>query len=162
MSTNWAELGDGGRVLRRIRALLMGVLLLGVVGTGVELLLLEHTDGFWQWNPLLLILISFLVLGWHAADRRAASTQALRATMLVFVLSGATGILLHYRGNVEFELEMYPSLTGWELFRQAMKGATPSLAPGVMIQLGLLGFAYTYRHPALKRGTGVDSDKKGA
>ena len=148
MNTWRAARGGDSRVLSGIRVLLMGILLLGLVGTGVELLLLEHTDGFWQWNPLLLILISFVVLGWHAADRQAPSTQVLRATMLLFVVSGATGIVLHYRGNVEFELEMYPSLSGMELFWEALKGATPSLAPGVMIQLGLLGLAYTYRHPA--------------
>jgi hypothetical protein len=45
---------------------------------------------------------------------------------------------------VEFELEMYPGLSGLELFREAMKGATPALAPGTMTILGLLGLAYTY------------------
>ncbi|MFB3131882.1 MAG: hypothetical protein ACE10K_05095, partial [Rhodothermales bacterium] len=49
----------------------------------------------------------------------------------------------------EFELEMYPTLKGLELFWESIKGATPALAPGTMIQLGLLGWAYTYRHPAL-------------
>ncbi|HYJ16246.1 MAG TPA: hypothetical protein VE170_12200 [Candidatus Limnocylindria bacterium] len=28
--------------------------------------------------------------------------------------------------------------------------APPLLAPGSMVQLGLLGLAYTYKHPALK------------
>jgi hypothetical protein len=27
--------------------------------------------------------------------------------------------------------------------------APPALAPGVMVQLGLLGLVYTYKHPAL-------------
>ena len=30
-----------------------------------------------------------------------------------------------------------------------VSGATPTLAPGAMVELGLLGLAYTYRHPAL-------------
>jgi hypothetical protein len=41
-------------------------------------------------------------------------------------------------------------MKGLELFWEAMKGATPSLAPGVMAQLGLLGLACTYRHPLLR------------
>ena len=50
--------------------------------------------------------------------------------MALFVLSGGIGVALHYRGNVEFELEMYPSLSGLELVRKTLTGATPVLAPG--------------------------------
>jgi hypothetical protein len=35
------------------------------------------------------------------------------------------------------------------LFREALSGATPALAPGTMVQFGLLGLLYTYRHPRL-------------
>jgi hypothetical protein len=47
---------------------------------------------------------------------------------------------------------MYPSRSGFELFREAMMGATPALAPGSMIQIALIGLAYSYRHPRLSRG----------
>ena len=67
---------------------------------------------------------------------------------ILFVLSGVVGLWLHYHGNVEFELEMYPGLAGFELFRESVTGATPTLAPGTMLELGLLGLLYTYRHPA--------------
>jgi hypothetical protein len=43
-------------------------------------------------------------------------------------------------------------LAGWELFKEAMTGATPALAPGAMVQLGLIGLAWSYRHPALVPG----------
>jgi len=71
--------------------------------------------------------------------------------MLLFVLSGAFGVLLHYQGNVEFELEMYPTTAGFQLFRKAMTGATPALAPGAMAMLGLVGLAYTIGHPSVSR-----------
>ena len=103
--------------------------------------------------PLVLIACALVVLAWHAASRGRASLLTLRATMALFVIAGVAGLVLHYKGNVEFELEMYPSLSGWELFREAVTGATPALAPGTMIQLGLLGLAFTYRHPALRRRT---------
>ena len=32
--------------------------------------------------------------------------------MGAFVVSGVVGLWLHYQGNAEFELEMYPSLQG--------------------------------------------------
>jgi hypothetical protein len=44
---------------------------------------------------------------------------------------------------------MNPALAGFELVRESLSGATPALAPGTMIQLGLIGLAYTYRHPRL-------------
>jgi hypothetical protein len=70
--------------------------------------------------------------------------------MVLSLASGFVGLLLHYRGNVEFELEMYPDLAGWKLFKDSMMGATPSLAPGAMMQIGLIGLAWTFRHPAFK------------
>ena len=81
--------------------------------------------------------------------RGARSLRLFRGTMILFVLSGGVGLWLHYHGNAEFELEMYPSLKGAELFWESVTGATPTLAPGTMLELGLLGLAYTFRHPAL-------------
>ncbi len=65
--------------------------------------------------------------------------------------AGAVGIWLHYAGNVEFEREMEPTMRGLHLFWQAMKGATPALAPGSLAHLGLFGLACTWRHPALRQ-----------
>jgi hypothetical protein len=45
---------------------------------------------------------------------------------------------------------MYPDLAGWKLFKDSMMGATPALAPGAMLQIGLVGLAWTFRHPAFK------------
>ena len=38
-----------------IRRLLIAVFVFGAVGTGAELILLEHTDDIWQWTPLILL-----------------------------------------------------------------------------------------------------------
>jgi hypothetical protein len=80
--------------------------------------------------------------------------------MVAFIAAGLAGVYLHYQGSVEFKLESNPSLAGWQLFWQAIRSKTPpALAPGVMIQLGLIGLAYTYRHPALFTATEVESDE---
>jgi hypothetical protein len=81
--------------------------------------------------------------------------------MLLFVAGGIAGTLLHYRGNVEFEEEMHPGGTRWELFRGAIQGATPALAPGTMVLLGAIGLLYAYRHPALDapEGTGGSEER---
>ena len=132
-----------------VRRALLATLLLGLLGIGTELLLIEHTEDAWQWAPLGLIAAALLVIIWHAAAPGRTSLMAIRATMLLFIASGFVGTLLHYRGNTEFELERSPELGGFALFGAAMTGATPALAPGTMILLGLLGLTYAFRHPSL-------------
>jgi hypothetical protein len=134
-------------ILGRVRAVLLGILLFGLVGTLVELFLLEHTDGFWQWVPIVLFGFGLVSIGWWVIARSQSSLRALQGVMLSFLAAGVIGTVLHYDGNAAFELEMMPGLGGLELFGKAMMGATPTLAPGVMIQLGLIGLLYTYRHP---------------
>jgi len=140
--------------------LLLALFVAGVVITGTELLLLEHTEE-WQIAPLVLLTVSLAVLAWHAMSKSRASIRTFQMVMLLFIVGGISGIALHYNGNVEFELEMYPSLSGIELFSKAMHGAFPALAPSAMIHLGLLGFAYTFRHPLLTNSNKEQSFSKG-
>lgn len=142
---------DPTSTLTTVRFFLMVILLMGLVGTAVELLLMEHTDGILQLVPLSLIVVVLAVLCWVALKPGPLTMRVFQGTMLLVVLSGLVGCILHYQGNVEFELEMYPSLKGMELFWESITGATPSLAPGMMITLGLVGLAYSYRHPRLGR-----------
>ena len=137
--------------LATLRRFLLILFVIGVVGTGLELVLLGHTEDVWQLSPLVFMALSLVVLGWRVADRRAVCLRWFQGTMVLFVLSGLVGLWLHYEGNMEFEREMYPSLAGIELFLESLTGATPTLAPGTMLELGLLGFVYTYRHPDLAR-----------
>jgi hypothetical protein len=147
--------------VRIIRRILLFTLLLGLVGTGIELLLLEHFEEWRQLIPLGLIACALLVLLWHAVDRGPTPVRVLQVVMMIFAIAGVAGLTLHYKGNVEFELEMYPSRSGFELFREAMMGATPALAPGSMIQIALIGLAYGYRHPRLAGGDGGRRDSRG-
>lgn len=135
-----------------IRRFLLILFVIGVVGTGTELLLLGHTEDLWQWTPLVLLAAGLVTVGWRVVARGARSLRVFRATMILFVLSGGVGLWLHYHGNAEFEREMYPSLQGVDLFWESITGATPTLAPGTMLGLGLLGLVYTYRDPALSGG----------
>ncbi len=141
---------DDNSTVRTTRVLLLALFAFGVVGSGVELLLLEHTEDAWQLSPLILMGLSLTVIVWLVLDPRRVSLRVFQAMMLLYVASGLIGLYLHYRGNVEFELEMYPGLSGMALFWEALKGATPSLAPGTMLVLGLLGLLYTFQHPALR------------
>jgi hypothetical protein len=138
-------------VLARVRQLLQATLLIGLLGMTAELLLLGHFESISQIIPLALLGIGLAVVVWHLAAPGTASVRALQGTMVLFIVSGGIGIGLHYDGNVAFELEMYPSMTGLELIGNTLSGATPVLAPGTMALLGLVGLALVYRHPALER-----------
>lgn len=133
---NGAAGGEG-----RLRRAVTGLLAMALVGTAAELLLLEHYEDAWQFVPLVLIALGLLAMGWRAVRPGAASLRAFRTVMVLMVASGALGLFLHYRGNTEFELERDPALSGLALFREAMTGATPALAPGAMMLFGLLGLA---------------------
>jgi hypothetical protein len=47
---------------------------------------------------------------------------------------------------------MSPSRAGLSLMASRRDGATPVLAPGTMSLLGIVGLAFTYRHPAITIG----------
>jgi hypothetical protein len=134
-----------------IRRALIAILIFGLVGTEIELVLLKHTDGFWQLVPVVLVGVTLLLAAWAALRPGPASLGILRAVMAVFLVVGITGVFLHFTGNVGYEKESNPGQGGADLYKAAMMGSTPLLAPGVMLQLGLIGLLYTYRHPVFTR-----------
>ena len=131
------------------RRLALYLLLIGVIGVGVELLLLEHFEDPWQWAPIALLAMGALLGATVAFQPSRRLVRALQALMLLYLVTSALGIFFHLRANVEFELELRPSMAGIELIVETLKGAMPALAPGAMAQLGLLGLLASYRHPSL-------------
>ncbi len=137
--------------LEKLRLFILGVFLFSMIGTGTELILLDHMEDTWMWVPLVLMASSLLVIAIYGVLRTPMVLRVFRGIMILFVISGVVGTWLHYKGNVEFELEMYPALEGLELFWESITGATPALAPGAMIQLGLIGLIFTFKHPKLNQ-----------
>ena len=131
--------------------MLAATFFVGSIGTGLELVLLEHIEGVWQNVPLVLLAIGCLALAALVVRPAIVGLRAFQITMWLFVASGLGGVLLHYQGNVAFEMELNPERSGWELFWEALKGATPALAPGTMTLLGALGLTYTYRYPTSRQ-----------
>ncbi|MXW81290.1 MAG: hypothetical protein F4Z57_20350 [Gemmatimonadetes bacterium] len=140
---------DGGVVSLRRGILLIFVI--GTIGLGTELLLLDHFEEWRQQIPLALLAFGLVLVAARLLYRGAIILRLFRLTMLAFVLGGMVGLWFHLSSNMEFELEMHPTLSGLELLFQALSGAMPALAPGALVQLGLIGFLYTYQHPALIR-----------
>jgi hypothetical protein len=135
----------------RLRLILLAVLGFGIIGMIVELLLLGHTEETPQWVPLLTLGLGLIAAIALAVRPSPATVRIFRVVMVLFIVAALAGLYFHYTGNAEFELEMYPSMRGMELFRESMTGATPALAPGMLGQLGLLGLAITWKHPVLRR-----------
>jgi hypothetical protein len=131
-----------------LRRAMLAVLVLGMVGTFAELLLLEHYEEPAQYIPLFLFALATAVLGWHAARPTLSARRALQGMMALFLVAGGAGMALHFRGAAEFQRELDPHISPWDLTKKVMRAkAPPVLAPGVMLQLGLLGLAYAYRNP---------------
>ena len=111
------------------------------LGTGAELILIDHYEDAWQLVPIVLIgssLLLFVVIRWVPT-----LTLVFRILMALCVISGMVGAWLHLKANMEFESELHASSTGWTLFVDSLSGALPTLAPGSMIVFGLIGYSYT-------------------
>ncbi|HET9423733.1 MAG TPA: hypothetical protein VFO55_00070 [Gemmatimonadaceae bacterium] len=134
-----------------MRRALLALLILGLAGTEAELFLLRHTEGFWQILPVVLVGLALLLAIWCAARPGPGSLSTLRLLMVVFLIAGVVGVVQHFTGNVGYEKESNPGLGGIELYKAAVMGATPLLAPGIMLQLGIIGLLYGFHHPASKR-----------
>jgi len=132
------------------RRILLFILLLGVAGIIAELLLLGHIEDVYQLTPVVLGVVTIVLAAIVSMRPSAGKIRLFQAVMILLIISGALGMLLHFQVNMEFQLEMDASLKGWNLFRKSVLAKTPpALAPGAMAQLGLIGLAYTFRHPAI-------------
>lgn len=136
-----------------MRRLLLALVALSAIGLVPELLLLKHYESVWQVVPLVLLVLTLVATAivWRRPGVR--SLQFFRVMMVLCLLAGGVGVILHGKGNIEWALERDDTLHGWPLIWKMLRGATPLLAPGAMAQLGLLGLVYTYRHPVLTRGS---------
>jgi hypothetical protein len=128
-----------GRTLARLRRWVMVLLVVGLVATEIELILIDHYEDAWQLAPIAAIGLALVLLAWHGLASSRASIQSIRGVMILLVVTGVAGIVLHFRGNMEFQLEMDPSQTSWVLFSKVMRAkAPPALAPALLSQLGIL------------------------
>lgn len=151
-SATVADAGSGDPALRRVLLWIVG---LGSIGLIIELLLLGHFEEWRQWLPLVVLGLGLGGCALLALRPRIALVQAFRWLMVATVVTGVVGIWLHFAGNRAFEIEMDAAQGGWLLAWHSLRGATPALAPGAMVQLGLTGLLYTWRHPALAQTAGT-------
>jgi hypothetical protein len=132
--------------LRRIRIGVLGLVVIGLIGTAAELVLLAHDEDIKQFIPFVAIAMGVAATGWRLARPRRSAVLAVQLTMAILILTGAVGVVLHYQANMEFQLEMDRSLSGLNLIMKVLEAkAPPALAPANMALLGLIGLAGVYR-----------------
>ena len=136
-------------VLGNIRKFLLATVILSLVATEIELLLIGHVLPLLQIIPVFLIALALGAMVWHAFSRNGKSMRVFQGTMVLCIISGFIGVVVHLAFSAATETKNNPNLSGMPLIKLALTGKAPPLAPAVMIQIGLIGLAYTYRHPAL-------------
>jgi hypothetical protein len=133
-----------------LRRLLVALLLFGLFGTTVELVLLKHYESAWMFAPFAVIGLAAAAAIVRLTRPSAGSVRWLRLSMLPLLAAGVVGAYLHYLGGLSFQADMDPTLPRWQMFWKVVRmQAPPTLAPGVLIQLGLLGLVSTYRDPLM-------------
>jgi hypothetical protein len=131
-----------------LRRRLLAVLVLGLVGTTVELVLTGHYEDPVQWIPLVLLavaMVATIAMRLSLAAPATMLTRLFQIAMVSLIVGGALGSIMHYRANFEFKHEMDPSLGGWAMFKSVITAkAPPTLAPGTLAVFGLLGLVCTF------------------
>jgi hypothetical protein len=138
-------------VERRLRIFLLGIAGCICAGTIVELLLAEHTETAVQLVPFALCGLGLLAVAAALVRPQRATLIALRVVMPLLILGSLLGVYEHIEHNLAFELEIRPGATASDVWLDALKGASPLLAPGVLALAASLALAATYAHPALAR-----------
>ena len=125
---------------RALRRLVAAVVAFGLLGVTIELLLISHVESAMQLMPVVVLPVAALLLAPIALGFEPRSTVALRGLMSIVVAAGLIGIGLHLYESWEFQAEIDPSLGAAQRAWAALRAQSPpSLAPGQIALLGLLG-----------------------
>jgi hypothetical protein len=112
---------------------------------------LGHYKDSNQLIPLTVCSAGLIGIAWTALHPSVLAIRTFQFLMLCFVGTGIIGITLHGKGGIAHQREIDASLAGPPLFWKVVAAPDPPvLSPGILVQLGLLGLLYTYRHPTLR------------
>lgn len=139
----------------RLRVFVLGLAAFLCLGTLVELLFQEHFQEPLQFVPLVLCAAGFIVIAIVLLHPSRATIWILRVVMGIAAAASVIGVVQHVEQNIAFVLDIKPNTPLLDALLEALKGAAPLLAPGILAVIGALALAGTYYHPALgKRADG--------
>ena len=119
-------------------------------GAILELWLIEHYESFVQFIPFILSGIGLFLIILMLNSPSKGTIKALRFTSVIIGVGGFYGIYEHMSNNIAFEMEIHSDYTFWMGFWEGLSGATPLLAPGILLFGAILALASTWRHPILR------------
>ncbi|MGB1170303.1 MAG: hypothetical protein ACPG4G_09525, partial [Flavobacteriaceae bacterium] len=108
----------------------------------LELYLLDHYEDSWQLIPILSVgttLVTLLILFFKKTTK---VVNLFKAVLILTALSGVYGVYLHLQSNFDFEQDMKPTATNFELITDSLSGALPTLAPMSLVVLACIGYSY--------------------
>lgn len=153
--------GDANQTIAelKLRRFLVGVAAFVCGATIVELLLTEHTT---SWVQLLPIWACVLGIVASLALLRVATPLTIkvhRSAMMILLAISLAGVYNHIVENYLFAREIRPTSTATDALVEALTGASPLMAPGILALAGILGLVGTLRYSALpsRRATGEPS-----
>jgi hypothetical protein len=128
-----------------IRRVILAVLGLGMTGLLAELALIAHYEDVAQWIPIVLLAVGLAALAADLTLSTSWTQLVIQLTMVLMIGAGVLGMYFHFQGSREFQLEMDPQMRGTTLVWHVLRAKSPpTLAPGSMVQLGMLGLGYAY------------------
>ena len=125
-----------------VKKMIVLALLFMMIGTLLELYLLDHYEDAFQLIPVLCISFSLINLIILFFKRSKIIIKLFKLVLVLTSFSGIYGVFLHLQSNFEFEQDMKPTATNWELFSESLSGALPTLAPMSMLVLAFIGYSY--------------------
>ena len=148
----------GRDVPTRLRAGVLALAALGIVGTAVELVFLRHWTSLTQlvvWPAIVALTVALVVLLGSVTPGRVTAARAIAGLVLVIAV---LGVVLHVHANLEagpldrdYEVTWatMSSLEQWWLAITGGVGPAPVLAPGVLAEISLALLLATVAHPVL-------------
>lgn len=139
------------RVEDRFRRFLLLLAACMCVGTIVELVLEEHYEEPTQLIPFVLCTLGLAAIIAVIFRPQRLTIWLLRVVMAVTIAGSLFGVWEHLEGNLGFARDIQPNAAESTVLLDALRGANPLLAPGILALGGILAIAGTYAHPALQR-----------
>jgi hypothetical protein len=149
------EAVDTATVLRRG---VLGLVAFGLAGTTVELVFLRHWSTATEavvWPVMLALAVAFAAIVWRPSPR---VVRVVRVVALIAAVFALIGIGFHVAENLTagpldrayaVRWDSMPAIEQWFDAVTGAVGPAPTLAPGVLGEMGLALLLSTVRHPAL-------------
>jgi hypothetical protein len=143
-----------------LRLGLLGLALLGITGTTIELVFLEHWSGATQlivWPGMIACLVALLLI---VVRPRPTTVWTARALCVVVLGIAGLGIVLHVHENIEAAPldrhygDIWDSMGVVDQYWAAITGEVgpaPTLAPGALAEISLALLLATVRMPSPER-----------